>query len=732
MVAVAIVLALFAMLLGLVLLSGAAWLRAEDALRSLRALSRRLGEVEKRVGVARPGAEPAGSAEAQPGPALETSLEERIALAWFARIGAGILLVGAGVFFLQGTAGGISRAGRVLAGGLFGLAALAFAEAIRSRARPLYVHAVLGIGVAVLLSSAFASHGLYGIASPGAAFAAVLAVAALAAALSVRHRAGIALSLAVVGGLLAPELLWRDAPAAGLLLYVLVLSGAAFWVALRAGFGIAPWLALVGSFALLAAWRVRVVDSGPSGPHRALADRLVPLGFAAAFTVEWLLVHARARRPGGERLRPLAFLVAALVLAHALFAALLFDRPALLGLAFAVLAILGVRLLGREQRPVLLLVPLLVASLALAGAVHPGAPPAATLAALAAWGAVYAAGFLRPGAAPLALSGVAGASFLVLAGELLAPHRPRAFGLVAVAWALAYAWLAMARRSPVLLASTAAVSFLGLAGAAAPIGAAGDPVLVAIGGAWALVYLGGLAWRNLAGGRGPGVDAPRDGGRRLGGPRPPRARAHPAVQRLGEGGARGRRRCGPRRARRTDAGAGALARCRLRGPLGGLPRHRGGVAPPRGRLDARLGGARDGARRRRLRAPKQARPLPRPRPLRRDGGEAGALGRVDAPARLAGRRPPRRRRSPPRRVLPVRPARRAARRALARGAQVGRTAAGDEPPPYLPPTRRARVFGSPCALRLFIRKATSVFWRLDALRVDLREGRAPFATSSRT
>jgi hypothetical protein len=495
MVALAIVLALFAMLLGLVLLSAAAWLRAEDALRSLRALSRRLGEVEKRVGMARPGAEPAGPAEAQPGPAPETSLEERIALAWFARIGAGILLVGAGVFFLQGTAGGISRAGRVLAGGLFGLAALAFAEAIRSRARPLYVHAVLGIGVAVLLFSAFASHGLYGIASPRAAFAAVLAVAALAAALSVRHRAGIALSLAAAGGLLAPELLWRDAPAAGLLLYVLVLSGAAFWVASRAGLGFAPWLALLGSFALLAAWRVRAFDPGPSGPHRALADRLVPLGFAAAFTVEWLLVHARARRPGRERLRPLAFLVAALVLSHALFAALLFDRPALLGLAFAVLAILGVRLLGREQRPVLLLAPLLVSSLALAGAVHPGAPPAATLAALAAWGAVYAAGFLRPGAAPLALSGVAGASFLVLAGELLAPHRPRAFGLVAAAWALAYAWLAMARRSPVLLASTAAVSFLGLAGAAAPIGAAGDPVLLAIGGAWALVYLGGLAWR---------------------------------------------------------------------------------------------------------------------------------------------------------------------------------------------------------------------------------------------
>jgi hypothetical protein len=205
-------------------------------------------------------------------------------------------------------------------------------------------------------------------------------------------------------------------------------------------------------------------------------------------------VHARARLPGRERLRPLAWLVAVLLLAHALFAAVLADRPALLCLAFACLAFLGVRLLGREQRPGLLLAPLLVSWFALAGAVHPGAPPAATLAALVAWGAEYAVGFLRPGAAPLALSGVAGAAFLVLAGELLAPHLPRAFALVVVAWALAYAWLAMARRSPVLLAATAAISFLGLAGAAAT-SAGGDGPLAVLCGAWALVYMGGLAWR---------------------------------------------------------------------------------------------------------------------------------------------------------------------------------------------------------------------------------------------
>jgi len=497
MVAVAMFLAVLAMLLALVLLSAAAWLRADEARRSLAALSMRLAAVETHLGMARPGPAPERPVEAEARPAEESSLEERIALAWLARAGAGVLLVGAVFFFLQAPAGGgISRAGRVLAGGLFGLAALAFAEAIRERARPPYVQAVLGTGVAVLLVSAFASDGLYGIAAPGAAFAAVLAVAALGAALSMRHGAEAALALAVAGGLLAPALLWKDPPAAGLGLYLLAFSGAAFAVALRSGFGFAPWLALVGSFALLAVWHVRAFDAGPAGPHRALGGRLVPLGFAAAFTAEWLLVQARARLLGRERLRPLAFLVAVLLLAHVLFAALLSDRPALLGLAFALLALLGARLLGREKRPGLLLAPLLLSSFALAGAVHPGAPPAGTLAALAAWGAVYAAGVLRPGAAPLALSGVAGGAFLLLAGELLAPHRPRAFALVALTWALAYAWLAMARRSPVLLAATAAVSFLGLAGAAV-VASDGDGVLVAICGAWALVYLGGLAWRAL-------------------------------------------------------------------------------------------------------------------------------------------------------------------------------------------------------------------------------------------
>ncbi len=499
---VGVILAALLMLLGLVFLALGAWLRAEEARKGLLVLQKRLAAVEQQLGIARPQPARPRAAEARARAAPGASLEEKIALVWFARIGAGTLLVGA-LFFLLAPSG-ISGSARVAAGVLFGFGALAFAEANRRRARPLFNQVVLGMGVAVLLFTAFASHRVYGVAPAPIAFAAVVAAAALGAFLAGRHRAEIALVLAVAGGLLAPPILWPGAPAWGLLAWLLAFPAAAAAVAVRGVFPWSLWLSLLGSSALAAGWALRAWDFAPGGAFHPLPARLVPVAFAALFTAGASLAHRAARAPGRERLQPLPLLVALLLAGHALFAVFLRDRPELLALAFAALGLAGARLLGREMQPALLAVPLAAAFFVLLGSVR-AASPGLAIAPLAAWGAIYGVSLLRPGKAPLILSGTAGTAFLVLAGELLAPHRPRWFAAVVVGWSLAYAWLAMTRRSPLLLAATGLVAFLGLAGAAAPIIDRGDLSMALLCAAWSLVYLGGLAFRILWRGETPEV-----------------------------------------------------------------------------------------------------------------------------------------------------------------------------------------------------------------------------------
>lgn len=491
---VGVILAALLMLLGLVILALGAWLRAEEARKGLLLVQKRLGAIEQHLGIARPQAARPRAAEARERGAPAASLEEKIALVWFTRIGAGILLVGALVFLLA--PGGISGVARVGAGVLFGVGAIGFAEANRRRARPLFNQVVLGMGLAVLLFTAIASHRFYGVAPAGVAFAAVVAAAALGGFLARRHRAEIALVLAVAGGLLAPALLWPDAPAWALSAWLLAFPAAAAAAAVRGVFPWSLWLALLGSAGLAVAWALRAWDFGPGGAFEPLPARLVPLAFAALFTAGWSLAHRAARAPGRERLQPLPLLVAVLLSGHVLFAVFLRDQPALLALAFAALGLAGARLLGREMQPALLVVPLAASFFFLLGSVKATSHGLAVVP-LAAWGVAYGVGLLRPGKAALALSGVAGTAFLVLAGELLAPHRPRWFAAVAVAWSLAYAWLAMTRRSPLLLAATGFVAFLGLVGAALPIYDQGDLIMALLCAAWSLVYLGGLAFRIL-------------------------------------------------------------------------------------------------------------------------------------------------------------------------------------------------------------------------------------------
>lgn len=494
MAVVAAVLMGFLLLLGMVVLAIAAYVRAEEARATLRRVDRRLAVIEKQLGIERPRAAARSPEAAAPAPAGEpASVEERIALAWLARVGVAILGLGGIVFLAYGPAGG-AGVWRLALAALLGAAALAFAEAHRKRARPLFNQALLGLGVAVLQFAAGASHLLYRVAAPGAALALAAAVFALGGALAARHRTEVPLVIPLLGALLAPSLLWRGAPEAGLFVYLLALGAAALALAVWRAFPVAFWLAPVGGTAALAAWVLRSFDAGPAGRHELLAGRVLPALFVAVLAATWIGAGALARRLGRERLQATPFLVLSIVLASGLFAAVLRDQPPLLAAAMALLALAATRLF--RGVPGALLPPLAVSFLVLLGSVHPKAPALATFAPLAVWGIAYASALLRPaGVAGVVYSAAAGTAFLVVAGELLAPFRFRAFGLVTVAWSLAYALAAMRRRSTPLLAATGAVAFLGLAGAAWPLSDRGDGVLLAICGGWVAVHLGGLAWR---------------------------------------------------------------------------------------------------------------------------------------------------------------------------------------------------------------------------------------------
>jgi hypothetical protein len=518
MVAVAVVLGIFLTFAAIVILALAAYLRAEDARRVNRILLKRIDALEKHLGIARPPTAAPAAAPAARVAAGGPSLEERIALVWFARIGAVTLVLGAAFLFLYDPGGAaVSRPGRVGAGVLAGLGALAFAEMSRKSTRPLYNQVICGTGLAMLLASAFASHALYRLVPAGVAFAAVGAIALLGGALSMRYRGEAALVLSLAGALLAPRLLWADAPAAAMFAWVLAASGLAAWVAVRMAFRFTLWISMLGAFAWAGVWFVRSFDARPPGPEIAaggrdhpLPARIGPLLFAAVFVAEWLWIQGRARRV--EKVAPRAFLVAALILGHALFAALLHESPALLALVFAGLGLVSARVLARERLLGFLAAPLLLGFFSLGGAIgSPGVDPVAAFGGLVAWAGAVVFGYLRaPAEAALGprgsgiFTGGAAIAFLMLAGQILAPHHPLLFGAVVVAWSAAIALLAAVRGWPVLLGSTAAVGLLGLLGAGAPIAGTGARGLALMGGLWALVYVVGVVLRVRRRGEDPG------------------------------------------------------------------------------------------------------------------------------------------------------------------------------------------------------------------------------------
>ena len=427
------------------------------------------------------------SASTPDGHAIEdkpASFEERVALVWFTRIGAIVLLIGFGFFYNYAVdSGWLGPRMRVGLGTLVGAGILVGTERVRQTTRPLFVHVMMGAGLGILYLVAWASHVRFELVPAPVAFAAFGAITLVGGALALRARAELLLVFSLVGGYLAPVLLssGSDRPLE-LFGYVTLLSSLALFAALRMRFVVAGSVAVGGAVALTIGWFLVYFVDNPA--YADLVTRWPALIGTGAITAAWLqIVRGSRRHPYAQVL-----LLVALVYGHGCMGALLHDAPLALGLVSTALAIAG---LAWIERRALLAIPMGAAAIAFA-CVDPGQATQA-LVGLGAATLVYASGLLRdrvrtPDPTTLWLVGGVSAAFACVAAALLLEHSPLAFAGVLVVLAFAHALLGWASGNPVISLATAIAIGLGMCATGARL-FGGDGTFAAIVAAWAVVHV---------------------------------------------------------------------------------------------------------------------------------------------------------------------------------------------------------------------------------------------------
>ena len=424
------------------------------------------------------------------------SLEERLGLNWLTRVGAAAFVLGALFFFKYAVdSAWIGPTGRVAVGGAVGALLILTAELIRAKTRPGFVQALMGIGLALLFASVWASAVSYDLIPIPAAFGANTLILFIGAALSFRHRGEAILVLSLVAGLLNPVVLstGSDRPLE-LFVYLLLITTVAHAVAIKLRFRVVPWLAVAGVAALFGGWHTKYFDIAGTradlftdlpgnvgrGAYADLGSRVVPLLAVLAFAAQWIGAALWQRRrssspeeasaPSPSARRTLLALCG-LIGAHAGVAVLLPDSPRVFAVSAAALAVASILTLRALDVASLLIVPMGAAFVALL-AICVGVPveEREILAALfAAWAAIYAAGAFDslPRAVPeprrgsvAARSAAAVVLFGILAGVLFAEDRPTVFAAILAAASALIALLAVWSGARWILLLTAAASAL--------------------------------------------------------------------------------------------------------------------------------------------------------------------------------------------------------------------------------------------------------------------------------
>lgn len=468
-----------------------------------------------------PPAAPPPPPEPREPPPPPVPLEERLANL-FTRVGAGALVLGVLYFFKYAVDNEwIGPAGRVLAGVVAGVGVLVGAELIRPKTKPGYVHALSGVGLAILYVSAYASAAWYELISIELAFGATAVVLAVGAALAWRYRGEPILVLVLVAGLLTPVLLstGEDRPLA-LFSYLLALTSAVLFVAAQRGFRVTIGLAVVGVHVMAFGWYAEFFrvhdwrgepwagDRDPAelvGAYRDLTARIVPLAFAALFGAQWTATAFALRRDDAQtKLRfwvtPLATVAA--VFLHGAVCALLYDRAPALGVAVLAVGASSVLVMRALDAVRWLLVPMAVAFLVLAGLSQEarGTEQTILLALLAAWTGAYVVAFVKNRQTEGALAPadairaqVALHAFAALACLMLLPDaRTVEAALVVTLAALPAAFVAARAARPAILLVGSAVNLacFGLVAAVARADeqVAWHPALLGLAVAWGVAH----------------------------------------------------------------------------------------------------------------------------------------------------------------------------------------------------------------------------------------------------
>lgn len=249
---------------------------------------------------------PAAPAPARGAQTLESAIGQR----WLVRIGALVLVVGAGFLYAYAIdRGWIGVVQRAISGAIVGLGVVGLGIFFNRRGFAPLAQGFVGCGAGLLFLDIFAAHKLYGLIGPGVALLALAAVTVLVATIALRWSAMPLIILAQIGGFLGPFLVLDPSSDSNVILGHLFIVDAGFLlVAVMRRWRPVEILAAVGTpIAFLLATR----DGLPQHAYDA--------AWACAFGVLFLgmaAIPAIVRREGLDRISSVIVAAMAFLVAH--------------------------------------------------------------------------------------------------------------------------------------------------------------------------------------------------------------------------------------------------------------------------------------------------------------------------------------------------------------------------------------------------------------------------------
>lgn len=249
-------------------------------------------------------------------------LESAIGQKWLVRIGALVLVTGAGFFYAYAIERGwVSLEARAIGGGVVGLALMALGVVFQRRGFLPLAQGFAGCGAGMLFLDVYATHRFYDLIDSNVALALTAVVAVITGVVAFRWSAMPLALLAQLGGYSSPVFLQEAGPdrAKIVLAYVFVVSAGALTVAALKHWRPVTITAAVASVATL-------VSTPLSWPH--VTNPALITGWAAAYALLFLIAGVAS---AAARRRPLSDVFRYVIPVIAVTAAFVIEKLAHLG-----------------------------------------------------------------------------------------------------------------------------------------------------------------------------------------------------------------------------------------------------------------------------------------------------------------------------------------------------------------------------------------------------------------